>query len=307
MENEVRIFFSFASQERDLAVYLQQFIMKAFAGRLPDRPSLRVFLSDTTIAAGELWEDEIKDNIIRKNTRMAIVLCSPVSITRPWVNFECGAASYRGIPIIPVCHSSLTKDGLPPFVKWEEAAIDLHSHECLEELLERISKIFRETGIELEGAPVSENTRAEFREILSVTSQPEESKEFLLVGMDRDMQVLKIHKTGALKPSRDVDNISKISRMNRFLRNQDGKDSIDGVGISIGIQNCLFDGEDLYVGVRIKSQLDAYSSDVAVAKERFNTGYQWLRKDAERKFQSIDFPAGSVCRHARTYQETGAT
>ena len=44
---------------------------------------------------------------------MAIILASPESVKRPWVNFEGGAAYIRGIPVIPLCHSGMTPSKLP--------------------------------------------------------------------------------------------------------------------------------------------------------------------------------------------------
>jgi len=43
-----------------------------------------------------------------------IAICSPISIARPWVNFEIGCAWIKEIPIILICHSGLTKSTLPP-------------------------------------------------------------------------------------------------------------------------------------------------------------------------------------------------
>lgn len=137
--SEKKIFISFASQERELAVQLQKFIHAEF----PEQCS--VFVSDTTITAGELWETVIKKAI--KEAELVFVLCSPLSISRQWVNFECGAASFNilstGIvpSIIPLCHSGLRKDKLDkliPFAPWEEnRAIDVHSLRFLDDVCSR--------------------------------------------------------------------------------------------------------------------------------------------------------------------------
>lgn len=42
-----------------------------------------------------------------------LILCSPTSIRRPWINFEAGAAWMRKIPLIPMCHAGLTPSDLP--------------------------------------------------------------------------------------------------------------------------------------------------------------------------------------------------
>jgi hypothetical protein len=42
-----------------------------------------------------------------------VVLASPDSVKRKWINFEAGAAHVRGVPIIPLCHSGLVPAQLP--------------------------------------------------------------------------------------------------------------------------------------------------------------------------------------------------
>lgn len=108
------IFISFASQERDLALELKGIIDKAF------NDQVSVFVSDTTITAGEIWEDEIKGAI--KKAELVFVLCSPLSLKRPWVNFECGGCAInKNASIILLCHSGLIgADDLMPYVNWQE-------------------------------------------------------------------------------------------------------------------------------------------------------------------------------------------
>jgi hypothetical protein len=74
---------------------------------------LTVFVSSDTesIAAGEEWLRSVEQAL--ENCAMQIILCSPDSITRPWINFEAGAAWIRKIPLIPICHSGLTPRDLP--------------------------------------------------------------------------------------------------------------------------------------------------------------------------------------------------
>src|SRR5262249_35202192 len=63
-----------------------------------------------SIAAGEQWLRSIEKAL--KEASILIVLCSPASISRPWINFEAGAAWMRGIPLVPVCHAGLTPSDL---------------------------------------------------------------------------------------------------------------------------------------------------------------------------------------------------
>ena len=44
---------------------------------------------------------------------LLMILCSPTSIKRPWVNFEAGAAWMREIPLWPLCHAGLKPSDLP--------------------------------------------------------------------------------------------------------------------------------------------------------------------------------------------------
>jgi hypothetical protein len=54
-----------------------------------------------------------------------ITLCSFDSLTRPWVNFEVGAAWMINKPNIPVCHKGLTPADLPvPLSLYQALAID---------------------------------------------------------------------------------------------------------------------------------------------------------------------------------------
>jgi hypothetical protein len=68
---------------------------------------LDVFVSSDTesIDAGEEWLKSIQRAL--QECLIVVILCSPESIRRPWVNFEAGAAWMLEIPLIPVCHLGL--------------------------------------------------------------------------------------------------------------------------------------------------------------------------------------------------------
>lgn len=55
------------------------------------------------------------ENITTSLSKCAIelILCSPKSVKRPWINFEAGAGWVREIPVIPLCHSGMTPSELP--------------------------------------------------------------------------------------------------------------------------------------------------------------------------------------------------
>jgi len=74
---------------------------------------LTVYASSDTdsIWAGDEWLVSVKDAL--SSAQLVLVLCSPTSIQRPWVNFEAGAAWILDRPIVPLCHLGLTVRDLP--------------------------------------------------------------------------------------------------------------------------------------------------------------------------------------------------
>jgi len=74
---------------------------------------LDVFVSSDgeSISAGDEWLESI-DQALQESAVM-LILCSPSSIRRPWINFEAGAAWMRKIPLIPLCHAGLIPGDLP--------------------------------------------------------------------------------------------------------------------------------------------------------------------------------------------------
>jgi hypothetical protein len=105
-----RVFISHISEETDLAQALKRRLDIDFLGLL----DIFVSSDQTSIEAGSKWLDEVDQAL--KSADLQMVLCSKKSVSRPWVNFEAGAAWLRGIPVIPVCHSDLKLIGLPaPF------------------------------------------------------------------------------------------------------------------------------------------------------------------------------------------------
>lgn len=97
-----RLFISHISEERKVAESIKGALDRDFLGLL------EVFVSSDTesIAAGEEWLHSIERAL--RDCAVFVILCSPESIRRPWINFETGAAWMREIPIVPVCHAGLS-------------------------------------------------------------------------------------------------------------------------------------------------------------------------------------------------------
>ena len=101
------VFISHITMEKEIAISLQELIENAYGGLVD------VFVASDrkSIELGSLWLDRIT-NALRKSC-VELIITSPESVKRPWVNFEAGAGYIREIPVIPICHSGMTFGKLP--------------------------------------------------------------------------------------------------------------------------------------------------------------------------------------------------
>lgn len=129
-----QIFISHITEDAGVAARLKQRMTEDFLGQAT------VFLSSDTesIAAGEEWLSSVSDAI--RNSSIFIVLCSPIAITRPWVNFEAGAAWMKDIPLIPVCFAGLRPRDLPMPLSARQG-LELNDAQGLRRLYARIAQV----------------------------------------------------------------------------------------------------------------------------------------------------------------------
>lgn len=101
------VFISHITEEKEVALAFKDLIESSFLGMI------EVFVSsdEDSIRMGQKWLDQISTAL--KTCAIEIVLCSPKSIHRPWINFEAGAGWVRDIPVIPLCHSGIEPSKLP--------------------------------------------------------------------------------------------------------------------------------------------------------------------------------------------------
>ncbi len=101
------VFISHIVAEKELAIAFKELIEKNFLNMI------EVFVSsdEHSIGMGQRWLDNITQAL--KSCSIEIILCSPKSIERPWINFEAGAGWIRDIPVIPLCHSGMDPSKLP--------------------------------------------------------------------------------------------------------------------------------------------------------------------------------------------------
>ncbi|MGE0646266.1 MAG: toll/interleukin-1 receptor domain-containing protein [Nitrospira sp.] len=117
------IFISHVHEDADLGAALKALLDDAFTG------SIDVFLSSdpSAVPPGELWREKIRANL--RCATDFIILLTPRSLGRPWVNFEAGAACGRGIRFIPVCAKHLPLDLVgPPLGDPQMVTLDTTEH-----------------------------------------------------------------------------------------------------------------------------------------------------------------------------------
>jgi hypothetical protein len=128
------IFISHITEEKEIAKSVKEFLESRFL------KTINVFASshEESLKLGDDWMGTIKKSM--KDCKLIIVLCSPLSITRPWINFEAGAGWVRDIPVIPLCHSGLTPDKLPVPINSFQGG-NLNNQEDISKVFKRIAEI----------------------------------------------------------------------------------------------------------------------------------------------------------------------
>jgi hypothetical protein len=129
----MRVFISHISEEAPLAHVLKDWIESSFAGQCD------VFVSSDKddIPAGSKWLEEIESAL--GSASALIVLCSPSSLSRPWISFETGCGWMKHVPIIPICHSGQKKASLPSPLSMLQA-LELDEQDFVYDLLSGLAK-----------------------------------------------------------------------------------------------------------------------------------------------------------------------
>jgi TIR domain len=132
-KDQVTVFLSHINEEAALAVVLERWIEDTFGG------SAEVFVSSspTDLPPGSRWWDRIAGALER--SKVFLVLCSPVSINRPWINFEMGWGWGRHVDMIPICHSGQRKGQLPGPIS-QVMGLEIDDEHFAERLIDSIAK-----------------------------------------------------------------------------------------------------------------------------------------------------------------------
>lgn len=117
------VFISHITEERDIAQALKKLVESSFLGLI------EVFVSSdaNSIKLGRKWLENVTTAL--RCCNVEIVIASPTSVKRPWVNFEAGAGWVRDIPVIPLCHSGMTPSSLPTPLSELQAALATDKNE----------------------------------------------------------------------------------------------------------------------------------------------------------------------------------
>lgn len=127
------IFISHIVEEKELALQLRDIVNRSFLGLI----DLFISSDEESIPVGRRWLDSITQAL--NECVVEVVICSPNSVGRPWINFEAGAGWIRDVPVVPLCHSGMRRDELPVPLNMLQAA---NAVDPLD--LERIFAVFAE-------------------------------------------------------------------------------------------------------------------------------------------------------------------
>ncbi len=103
----MRAFISHIAEEAPLASVLKDWIESAFL----DQVEVFVSSEDDDVTAGDQWFRRIGEALT--DAKVLLIICSPNSVHRSWINFEAGAGWIKKVSVIPICHSGMTKETLP--------------------------------------------------------------------------------------------------------------------------------------------------------------------------------------------------
>jgi hypothetical protein len=102
------VFISHINENKVIANKLKSFIVECFP-----KNSVDIFIAGDpdNIQFSEDWFAKIKDGI--KNCDLMVILCTPESVRRPWINFEAGAATLLDKNVGPICFAGQKVGQMP--------------------------------------------------------------------------------------------------------------------------------------------------------------------------------------------------
>lgn len=122
------VFISHIHEDSNIASQLEIVLREALLG------GVAFFNSSNrqSIRPGDPWRDLVIQQL--RNAVAVIVIATPESVGRPWVNFEAGGAWVHGRTVIPCCARGMTPDSLPAPLSHLQA-VDLGQADDLRHLI----------------------------------------------------------------------------------------------------------------------------------------------------------------------------
>src|SRR5437773_1797085 len=100
------LFISHITEEKAVALKLQDLIQRTFSNAFP------VFVSSDpdSLGGGQEWYHHILNNLAK--AKVILVLLSPESADKPWINFEAGFGKGQRAVVLPIAFRGLSFDTL---------------------------------------------------------------------------------------------------------------------------------------------------------------------------------------------------
>src|SRR5205809_5348152 len=111
METIKRVFISHIHEEKEVAIALQELIYAQLGGSALGKVECFLSSDKWQWIAGEDWLKRIKRELASAD--VVLLILSPQSLTRHWVNLEAGAAWVTEKTIIPAIYSGLKMKDVP--------------------------------------------------------------------------------------------------------------------------------------------------------------------------------------------------
>lgn len=125
MREPRQLFISHIAEEAGVAAAVKAQLERAFKG-------VKVFVSSVDGNIGTPWLNSLLTAL--DGSSAVLVLCSPWSTDRRWINFEAGAGFGNKRRVIPICYDGMTREQLPyPLTMFN--SLDLDDRDTCEKLV----------------------------------------------------------------------------------------------------------------------------------------------------------------------------
>lgn len=205
-----------------------------------------------------------------EDSRYIFILCSPYSIGQQWINFISGVAALcvvkkeenKEVPpqkIIPLCHSGQKAKDLPHYL-YSRQALEIEHEKFLDRLYSIINIAAKCDDGEIPA------------KVMGKIYQPKNNVEENLPEAKTLKFTLKRNRNNVITISDSQQETGED--LHRFISGE--IDEVSQIAVSIGVQYCLFDGEKIFIGLRMSAGVDPCFLSYCKPKGIFSSGYKPL-------------------------------